>query len=107
MHHTPRFKIYDASGAYRAATMGPIPALCLCAFYFGRGSTIKYNHQALLWTEGEDGLAFQAGAPPTKCYERAYKIMEQRRGDWDRGRAARAQKRIAKARQEIMSARPS
>ena len=96
MHHTPRFKIYDASGAYRAATMGPMPALCLVSHYFGRGSTIRYNHQALLWTEGEDGLAFQAGALPSKCYERAYKIMEQRRGEWDRKRAGRAEKRQQK-----------
>jgi hypothetical protein len=103
MPDTPRFKIYEAGGRYRAATKGPMAALCLCAHYFGKGSTIKYNHQVLLWTEGPegDGPAITVGAPMTKEYDRAYKIMEQRRGEWDRERAARAQKRIKADREEL------
>jgi len=56
MAASPRFKVYDSSGMYRAACHEPEAAACLVAFY-GLGATIRYGHQKRLWTEGEDGCA--------------------------------------------------
>lgn len=53
---TPQFKVYNAEGVYMAACKEPEAAAALVAFY-GDGSTIRFGHRLIVWTEGGDGNA--------------------------------------------------
>lgn len=50
------YKVYDASGVFQAGCKEPEAALCLMGFY-GDGSTVRWEHSAIVWTEGKDGRA--------------------------------------------------
>lgn len=55
MAASPQFKVYNAAGAYMAATKEPEAAGALCAFY-GDGATIRYGHTCVLWREGQEDV---------------------------------------------------
>ena len=58
MAATPKFKVYDAAGAYQAACKEPEAAAAVVSLY-GSGSTIRLGHakRDTVWTEGVDGDA--------------------------------------------------
>lgn len=53
MAASPQFKVYNARGEYMAATKEPEAAGALISLY-GDGSTIRYGHTWVLWTEGQE-----------------------------------------------------
>lgn len=58
MAGSPKWKVYDADGEYRAACKYLEEAACLVDF-LGDGSTIRAGHDKrwTVWTEGKDGKA--------------------------------------------------
>ena len=56
MAASPKFKVYDANAKYQAACKEPEAAALVVGFY-GPGSTIRYEHGATVWREGNDGQA--------------------------------------------------
>jgi len=72
MAASPRFKVYDSSGMYRAACHEPEAAACLVSF-FGDGATIRDGHQKKLWVEGVDGCAGES-------FDRVAQIVIERAG---------------------------
>lgn len=53
MAASPQWKVYDSYGTYQAATKEVEAAAALMGFY-GDGSTIRYGHGFILWTEGQE-----------------------------------------------------
>ena len=53
MAATPRFKIYDSTGEYQAATKRPEEAAAVVAL-LGEGATIRTAHskKSIVWNEG-------------------------------------------------------
>ena len=59
MAASPRWKVYDPSGEYMAATKEIAGAALLMSLY-GEGSTIRLAHRTIVWTEGENADGFGA-----------------------------------------------
>ena len=59
MAATPQFKVYASDGRYMAATKEPEAAAAIVGFY-GDGSTIRWGHSKIVWTEGTDGTACES-----------------------------------------------
>jgi hypothetical protein len=53
---SPQWKIYTVDGEYVASTKHTEGASLLMDLY-GEGSTIRYDHRKIVWTEGLDGKA--------------------------------------------------
>ena len=72
MAASPRFKVYDAAGRYRASCHEMEDAACLVSF-LGEGATVRVDHakRFTVWTEGADGLAFMS-------YDKTADVMEDR-----------------------------
>lgn len=58
MAASPRWKVYDANGAYQAACK-EIEAAAVLMDVYGDGSTIRFDHpkRCIVWIEGTDGCA--------------------------------------------------
>jgi len=56
---SPQWKIYTVDGEYVASTKHTEGASLLMDLY-GEGSTIRYDHRKIVWTEGLDGNAAQS-----------------------------------------------
>lgn len=56
MAGAPKYKVFNADGVYQAACKEPEAAAVLVTFY-GEGSTIRWDHAFVIWTEGLDGNA--------------------------------------------------
>ena len=54
MAASPKWKVYDSAGKYQAACKEIAAAAALMGLY-GEGSTIRYQHSIICWTEGENG----------------------------------------------------
>lgn len=56
MAASPQWKVYTPEGEYVASAKHTEGASLLMSLY-GRGSTIRYDHRKIVWTEGIDGNA--------------------------------------------------
>lgn len=56
MAGSPDWKVYDSNGTYQASCKEPELA-GLCMSFYGEGSTIRYNHKLIVWTEGQEECA--------------------------------------------------
>lgn len=56
MGHSPQWKIYTRDNEYVASTKNTDTA-SLVAGYYGDGTTIRFDHRKVVWTEGTDGSA--------------------------------------------------
>ena len=56
MGASPIYKVYDPMGGYVASCKDTDGASLLMDLY-GAGSTIRYDHRLIVWTEGKDGRA--------------------------------------------------
>jgi hypothetical protein len=56
MGHSPQWKIYTRDNEYVASTKNTEGA-SLLAGYYGNGTTIRFDHRKVVWTEGTDGNA--------------------------------------------------
>jgi len=56
MGASPIYKVYDPMGGYVASCKDTEGASLLMDLY-GAGSTIRYDHRLVVWTEGIDGRA--------------------------------------------------
>lgn len=56
MGASPIYKVYDPMGGYVASCKDTDGASLLMDLY-GAGSTIRYDHRLIVWTEGIDGRA--------------------------------------------------
>lgn len=78
MAASPKFKVYDKSGAYQGCAKEVEAAAVLAGFY-GEGSTVRLDHGAayVLWTAGEnpgasyDKIAEIAAARELAIHQRA------------------------------------
>lgn len=59
MASSPKWKVYDPNGDYMASTKEIAGSALLMSLY-GEGSTIRYDHRTIVWTEGADGEAAQS-----------------------------------------------
>lgn len=66
MGASPVWKVYDPTGGY-VASVKDITSAGLLTKHYGVGSTIRYNHRLVVWTEGQDGVA---SVSPDKTKER-------------------------------------
>jgi hypothetical protein len=56
MGHSPQWKIYTSDNEYVASVKNTESASLLAGFY-GEGTTIRFDHRKIVWTEGADGNA--------------------------------------------------
>ena len=59
MGASPQWKVYTPEGEYVASTKHTEGASLLVNLY-GTGSTIRFDHRKIVWTEGLDGAACQS-----------------------------------------------
>ena len=70
MGASPIYKVYDPTGGYVASCKDTEGASLLMDLY-GEGSTIRYDHLRIVWTEGIDGRA-------SNSYDNTREIITQR-----------------------------
>ena len=71
MAGAPIWKVYDPNGTYQAACKEGEAAAALVALY-GDGSTVRYRHRRLVWTEGKEEC------PAGESYDTAARTMAAR-----------------------------
>jgi hypothetical protein len=59
MAASPQWKVYTPQGEYVASAKHTEGASLLMSLY-GDGSTIRFDHRKIVWTEGIDGNASQS-----------------------------------------------
>jgi hypothetical protein len=70
MGASPVWKVYDPLNGYVASCKDTEGASLLMDLY-GEGSTIRYSHRLVVWTEGKDGRA-------SNSYDKTREIINQR-----------------------------
>ena len=60
MAATPVWKVYHADGEYLASVKYPEIGAMILAGLGGPGNTLRYGHHKVVWTEGQDGEAWQS-----------------------------------------------
>lgn len=71
MAATPKYKVYDNYGNYKAACKDVVTAAVLMEFY-GDDATIRLGHRKIVWTEGAEDQ------PAHESYDFVMDVVEER-----------------------------
>lgn len=74
MASSPALKVYSPSGEYVGSAKEVLGAAVMAQVY-GEGSTIRYGHKLVLFTQGADGDACES-------YDTTGALMASRAGYW-------------------------
>jgi hypothetical protein len=72
MASAPIWKVYTKDGDYIASVKHPMFGAMICAGMGQEGTTIRWGHAKVVWTEGIDGRAAESyDAVADLCHRRA------------------------------------